>query len=198
VLHLNEIVPSNFELNDDNLLKVAMPNRNGMTTRHGMWSVMGKPDVQGSNCMKDCVAEVRVISDMPAFARNQHGNLAEQKRPVGPARGIDTVQYDSAKAGATPAVPAAVATAAGTPNVKDLLALDACTACHAVDSKVVGPSFREVGTKYKSRTDAEAFLANRIRSGGQGNWGAVPMPPQPALKDDDARAIARWVLAGAQ
>jgi cytochrome c len=63
---------------------------------------------------------------------------------------------------------------------------------------VVGPSFREVGTKYKSRTDAEAFLTARIRSGGQGNWGAVPMPPQPALKDDDARAIARWVLAGAQ
>jgi cytochrome c551/c552 len=198
VLHLNEIVPADFELNDGNLLKVAMPNRNGMTTRHGMWSVKGKPDVQGSSCMKDCVAEVRVISDMPAFARNQHGNLAEQKRPVGPARGIDTAQYDTAKAGAAPAVPAAVATATGTPNVKDLLARNACTACHAVDSKVVGPSFREVGTKYKSRTDGEAFLANRIRSGGQGNWGAVPMPPQPALKDDDARAIARWVLAGAQ
>ena len=99
MLHLDEIVPADFELNDGNLLKVAMPNRNGMTTRHGMWTVKGKPDVQGSSCMKDCVAEVRVVSDMPAFARNQHGNLAEQKRPVGPARGIDTAQYDSAKAG---------------------------------------------------------------------------------------------------
>ena len=199
VLHLNEIVPADFELNDANLIKVAMPNRNGMTTQHGMSSVKGKPDVQGSSCMKDCVAQVQVVSQLPEFARNQHGNLADQKRPIGPARGIDTAQYDSAKTAPVASVPAAATAAAtGAPNVKDLLSRNACTACHAVDSKVVGPSFREVGTKYKSRADAETYLANKIRSGGQGTWGAVPMPPQPALKDDDARAIARWVLAGAQ
>ena len=74
-----------------------MPNRNGMTTQHGMSSVKGKPDVQGSSCMKDCVKErCKVTSTLPEFARNQHGNLAEQKRPIGPYRGIDTTKYDSA------------------------------------------------------------------------------------------------------
>jgi len=59
-----------------------------------MLSVKGKPDVTGSLCMKDCVKEVKVTSELPEFARNQHGNLAEQKRPLGPTRGIDTTRYD--------------------------------------------------------------------------------------------------------
>ncbi len=95
VLHLNEIVPADFELNDGNLTKVQMPNRNGMTTQHGLSSVKGKPDAQGSSCMKDCVKEVKVTSSLPEFARNQHGNLAEQKRPIGPYRGIDTTKYEA-------------------------------------------------------------------------------------------------------
>ena len=56
VLHLNEIVPADFELNDKTLLTVQMPNRNGLTTDHGLSRVQGKPDAQGSLCMKDCVA----------------------------------------------------------------------------------------------------------------------------------------------
>ena len=201
VLHLNEIVPADFELNDGNLTKVPMPNRNGMSTNHGMWSVKGKPDVQGSNCVKDCVPAVKVVSELPEFARNQHGNLAEQKRPIGPFRGIDTARYDASKpstvAAAAGAVPVAAATSAG-PNVKDLLTRNACTACHATDSKVVGPSFREVGTKYQARGDAEAYLAKKIKEGGQGAWGGVPMPAQPGLKDDEAKVLARWILAGAK
>ena len=97
VLHLNEIVPADFELNDGNLTKVPMPNRNGMSTNHGLSSVKGKPDAQGSSCMKDCVKEVKVTSSLPEFARNQHGNLAEQKRPIGPSHGIDTTKYEQGK-----------------------------------------------------------------------------------------------------
>jgi len=195
VLHLNEIVPADFELNDGNLTKVQMPNRNGMTTDHGMWSVKGKPDVQGSNCMKDCVREVKVTSSLPEFARNQHGNLAEQKRPIGPTRGIDTTRYDGSKAVVASA--AAAPPSAG-PNVQQLITTNACTACHSVDSKVVGPAFREVGAKYKSRPDAEAYLVRKIKEGGQGVWGTVPMPPQPALKEADAKAIVDWILGGAK
>jgi len=199
VLHLNEIVGADFELNDGNLTKVRMPNRNGMTTNHGMWSVKGKPDVQGSSCMKDCGPEVKITSYLPEFARNQNGNLAEQVRGFGPFRGIDTARYEVAKAGgAAAATPAAAAPAAAAVDIKGLLAKNACTACHAVDGKVVGPSFREVGSKYASRADAETYLARKIKEGGQGAWGAVPMPPQPALKDDDARLMARWILAGAK
>ena len=196
VLNLNEIVPADFELNDGNLIKVPMPNRNGMTTNHGMSSVKGKPDVQGSNCMKDCVPEVKVISSLPDFARNQHGNLAEQMRPLGPQRGIDTTRYDPGATKVATAAPVPAAPAG--PNVQQLLASNACTACHAVDSKVVGPGFRDIGVKHKGRTDAEAYLAKKIKEGGQGVWGTVPMPPQPNLKEADAKAIARWILGGAK
>lgn len=196
VLHLNEIVPADFELNDGNLTKVPMPNRNGMTTQHGLSSVKGKPDVQGSSCMKDCLREVKVVSTLPEFARNQHGNLAEQKRPIGPVRGIDTTRYEPGKT-AVAAAPAAAA-AAGAPDAKKLIVNNSCTACHGVDNKIVGPSFREVGSKYQGRSDAEAYLVKKIKEGGQGSWGAVPMPPQPTLKDGDAKAIASWILGGAK
>jgi cytochrome c len=198
VLHLNEIVPADFELNDQNLTKVQMPNRNGMTTEHGMFSVKGKPDVQGSSCMKDCVKEVKVTSDLPEFARNQHGNLAEQKRPFGPTRGIDTTRYDPA-AKAAAAKPAQVAVAApAAVDPRALVTKNACTACHGMTSKVVGPGFTEVAAKYQGKADAEAYLTKKIKAGGEGVWGPVPMPPQAALKDEEALAIARWIVAGAK
>jgi cytochrome c len=197
VLHLNEIVPAEFELSDQNITKVEMPNRNGMTTSHGMASVKGKPDAQGSSCMKDCVKEVKVVSELPTFARNQHGNLAEQKRPLGPTRGIDTTRYDPAAQAAAKAAPAAAAPAAAA-DPKTLVTKNACTACHGMTSKVVGPGFTEVAAKYQGKPDTEAYLVKKIKSGGEGVWGPVPMPPQPGLKDDDALAIAKWIAGGAK
>jgi cytochrome c len=197
VLHLNEIVPADFVLNDQNITKVQMPNRNGMTTDHGMFSVKGKPDVQGTACMKDCVKEVKVTSELPEFARNQHGNLAEQKRPLGPTRGIDTTRYDPSKAAAK-ATPVAVAAAPAAVDPKALLTKNACTACHGMTNKIVGPGFTEVASKYQGKADAEAYLVKKIKAGGEGVWGAVPMPPQAALKDDEAQAIARWIAGGAK
>jgi cytochrome c len=175
-----------------------MPNRNGMSTEHGMFSVKGKPDVQGSSCMKDCVKEVKVTSDLPEFARNQHGNLAEQKRPFGPTRGIDTTRYDPA-AKAAAAKPAQVAVAApAAVDPRALVTKNACTACHGMTSKVVGPGFTEVAAKYQGKADAEAYLTKKIKAGGEGVWGPVPMPPQAALKDEEALAIAKWIVAGAK
>jgi S-disulfanyl-L-cysteine oxidoreductase SoxD len=197
VLHLNEIVPEDFELSDQNLLKVQMPNRNGFTLNHGMASAKGKPDVQGALCMKDCVKEVKVTSELPEFARNAHGNLAEQKRPLGPMRGIDTTRYEQGKAGAKPVAVAAVATASAA-NPQDLLKRQACTACHAQSSRVVGPSFSEIVGKYGTRADAEGYLSDKIKAGGVGVWGQIPMPAQPGLKDDEAKVLAKWILGGAR
>lgn len=198
VLHLNEIVPEDFELSDQNILKVQMPNRHGMTTEHGMRSVAGKPDVQGTLCMKDCVKEVKVASELPTFARNAHGNLAEQKRPLGPMRGIDTTRYEQGKAGAVKVAAAPAAAAAAGPNPADVLKARACTACHAVASKIVGPSFQEIGGKYASRGDAAAYLVEKMKLGGVGAWGQIPMPAQPALTDAEAQAVAKWILGGAK
>ena len=199
VLHLNEIVPEDFELSDENILKVQMPNRFGMTTDHGMRSVKGKPDVQGSSCMKDCFqGEVKVASTLPEFARNAHGNLAEQKRPLGPFRGIDTTRYEQGKPGAVKVAAAAPAAAAAGPNPADVIKARACTACHAVASKIVGPSFQEIGAKYASRGDAPAYLIDKMKAGGVGVWGQIPMPAQPALTDAEAQAVAKWILGGAK
>jgi cytochrome c len=80
----------------------------------------------------------------------------------------------------------------------DLAKKNACTACHAVDKKMVGPSYQDVAKKYASQKDAAAMLAKSIKAGGSGKWGPVPMPAQPALSDADALALANWVLGGAK
>jgi len=73
-----------------------------------------------------------------------------------------------------------------------------CTVCHAVDKKIVGPSFQEVNKKYAGQSDAAAKLTESIRKGASGKWGQVPMPPQPQLSEADAKALANWVLSGAK
>jgi cytochrome c len=74
-----------------------------------------------------------------------------------------------------------------------LLAKHTCTACHAQDRKVVGPSFNDIAKKYPGKAD---YLAGKIKSGGSGVWGPVPMPPQTA-PDGDIKTIANWLAAGA-
>ncbi len=74
----------------------------------------------------------------------------------------------------------------------------ACLACHTVDKKLVGPSYQDVAKKYAGQKDALAVLTKAIKAGGSGKYGAVPMPPQPALSDADAKTLATWVLAGAK
>ncbi|GLS15712.1 c-type cytochrome [Hydrogenophaga electricum] len=80
---------------------------------------------------------------------------------------------------------------------KALAGKSACLACHAADKKLVGPSYKEVMTKHQGQADAVAKVAARIKSGGSGMYGPVPMPPQPNLKDDELKLLAEWVLAGA-
>ena len=69
-----------------------------------------------------------------------------------------------------------------------------CMACHAVDKKLVGPAYKEVAAKYKSDKGAVAMLAAKIKSGGKGVWGEVPMPPN-NVTPEEATKLATWVLA---
>ena len=70
-----------------------------------------------------------------------------------------------------------------------------CLACHAIDKKVVGPAFKDVASKYVDRKDNVAYLVNKIKKGGSGVWGAIPMPAQPQLSDKEAETLATWVLS---
>ena len=70
----------------------------------------------------------------------------------------------------------------------------ACTACHAVDRKLVGPAYKDVAAKYRGDAKAEAMLAEKVKKGGVGNWGQVPMPPNAQVPDKDIAAMVRWIL----
>lgn len=70
-----------------------------------------------------------------------------------------------------------------------------CLACHAVDKKVVGPSYKEVAAKYKGDAKAEAMLADKVKKGGVGTWGEIPMPPNAAVSDADIKTLVKWILS---
>jgi len=82
----------------------------------------------------------------------------------------------------------------GDDPVQKLLGANACSGCHAVDQRVVGPSFKEIGARYAGDPGAAARLGAKIRGGGRGVWGPVPMPPNPGLSDADLDVIVGWVL----
>jgi len=71
----------------------------------------------------------------------------------------------------------------------------ACFACHTLDKKMVGPSYKEVAAKYRSDKEAAAKLAAKVKNGGQGVWGNVPMPPNAAVPDADIKALVGWILS---
>jgi cytochrome c len=199
ILNLGEIVPDDFVLSNNNIADIKMPNRNGMTTKHGFWSVSGKPDVNGSTCMTNCVPFVQIGSTLPDFARNAHENIADQNRMYGPYRGADTTKPSLKELPSSRG--AGLSSAANPPSMTakspaGLFKSENCTACHAPNAKLVGPSIADVAKKYQGQNDAQDKLMAKVKSGGAGVWGAIPMPPQAQLSDDDRRALVAWMLAG--
>ena len=230
MLHLANVVPADYTLSDSNIADTQkrIPNRLGMHTAHAMWpgkELKGslKPDVQGSTCTQNCVLEAKVTSFIPDYARDAHGNLAEQSRTMGGSRGavtLNTVKSTSEstfleqKPATLPVNNAQVATknianmiskadASGAEksvikyaDVSPILQKFACAACHSVDTRLVGPSFQDIVRKQRARSDAAAYLASKIKAGGQGVYGQIPMPAQ-QISDPDAHKIVAWILQGA-
>ena len=196
ILNLGEILPDRFVLSDKNIGEVQqrMPNRNGMTRNHGLWDVKGRPDVQNTLCMKDCPAgangKPKVLSAIPDYARDAHGNLAEQNRIIGPVRGVVTLK--SVVAEASPA-----ATDQRTLDPRTLANASNCLACHAENRKIVGPSFKEIASRYKGDSGAQARLMAKVRDGGAGTWGNVPMPPNSEMKSEHIQVLVHWILTAA-
>ena len=198
LLNLQEIVPGDFELSDKNMgdVQKLLPNRNGMTMDHGMWPGAsakkggigngGTPDVKNTACMKNCKSEVLIGSTLPDYARTAHGELADQYRSFGPVRGTRTL-----------GAPAATTKPAANPAM-EMATKNGCMACHGVNNKIVGPGYNEVLARYKDQPDAEDRLVAKVKAGGQGVWGAVPMPPNGHLKDEDLKTLVKWILSGAK
>ena len=97
---------------------------------------------------------------------------------------------------------AALATgfAVSTPALADmaLATTKNCMACHAVDKKLVGPSYKDIATKYAGQADAADKLANKVVKGGSGAWGPVPMPANAQINDADAKKLVNWIMAGSK
>ncbi|WP_188567788.1 c-type cytochrome [Undibacterium terreum] len=209
ILNMAEIVPDDYVLSDKNIAEVQkrLPNRNGLQTRHGMWEVKGKPDTGNTACMKDCVKTVSISSRLPDYARNAHGDIAKQNRIIGPVRGADTLAAAPTEAlkgkttlvlAAEPSAKSASASVAASADGLALAKKYACLACHGIGNKIVGPAFKDVQNKYAAANDVENRLAAKIKAGGQGAWGAIPMPPNQQVPDADIKAIVKWIMAGAK
>lgn len=80
-------------------------------------------------------------------------------------------------------------------SADDLLKKYACTACHAIDKKMVGPAYKDVAAKYKGNAQAATILMEKVKKGGVGNWGQVPMPPNAAVPDADIKTMVTYILA---
>ena len=90
---------------------------------------------------------------------------------------------------------AAGAHAADAKASEELLKKNACTACHSIDKKMVGPAYKEEAAKYRGHKDAEEKLTEKVKKGGKGVWGEVPMPPNAAVKDEDIKTMVQYVLS---
>jgi cytochrome c5 len=129
--------------------------------------------------------------------------------PAAPAPTTATASAPAAPVAAT--APVAAITAAAPPSAaagaakpgapldlkaaEALMQKDGCSACHGVDKKIVGPAYVDVAAKYKGDAGANAKLTQKVKAGGAGVWGQIPMPPNPHVPDDDIKALVSWILA---
>jgi cytochrome c len=105
----------------------------------------------------------------------------------------------AAPAASPPVATAAPAAKAGAPldlqSGQAMMQKDGCAACHAVDKAVVGPPYSQVAAKYRGDKTAAAKLEQKVKAGGSGVWGPVPMPPNTAVRDADIKALVSWILS---
>ncbi len=78
---------------------------------------------------------------------------------------------------------------------QELATKNACMSCHQLAVKVVGPAYKDVANKYKGDPEAAAKLAEKVKAGGSGVWGPIPMPPNANVSDEDVKALVDWILS---
>lgn len=201
ILNLSGVIPDDFTLTDENIVEVQklMPNRNGMSLKHGLRHIKGKPDVKSKACMKNCKTTSKLTSMLPDAARNVHGNIQQQNRTFGAVRGIDTSKPPAKTLKETIARQKPLKANGSAEGDSDMLGLAKkhnCLTCHGVENKIVGPGFKEIAEKYKGDKNAESDLQDKVKNGTSGTWGEIEMPAQTTVNDSDIKALVNWILKG--
>ena len=160
-------------------------------TSKGMPAKGGNPDLSDGDVERGVVymanrsgARFKEPAAPPAAAAGPAATPAASAAPVVAAAG-------------TPVAAAAAATPGGALDLQTgqaLMQKDGCAACHAVDKKVLGPAYQDVAAKYRGDAGALAKLTQKVKMGGTGVWGQVPMPPNAQVSDADIKALVSWIL----
>jgi len=133
------------------------------------------------------LAPEAVAARIQPVARVEFADAAGPPKPAAPSA--------PASATAPAAAPPVQVAAAAPANPEQLLQKFGCLACHALDKKVIGPSYKEVAAKYAGDKNALDALAKKVKAGGQGVWGQIPMAPNPQVPDADLQAMVKYILA---
>ncbi len=140
-----------------------------------------------------------------AYMANAAGAAFKEPAATAPTTVAASASPIATAAAATPAAPAAavatpaaaaapVAAALDMKTAEAMMQKNGCAACHGVDKKIVGPSYQDVAAKYRGDKDALAKLTQKVKAGGSGVWGAVPMPPNVQVPEADIKALVSWIL----
>jgi cytochrome c len=141
--------------------------------------------------------EVIVVSDSSNSASE---NTAEGST-LSESHGVKHSESEAVKPEGKASQPAVIVKApenTDNPDIKKgelLISKSDCFACHKLQDKLLGPSYKDVANKYENTKANIDYLVNKVKTGGSGVWGAVPMSPHPALSDDDARVMISYVLS---
>jgi len=204
LLNLARIIPADFILTNESIIEVQklMPNRNGMSLKHGLRTVNGKPDINSVACMRNCKTLNKITSMYPESARNSHGNIKEQNRTFGAVRGVDTSLLATNTLEESLARQKLINLSELTNNgsvelnMLNLAKKNNCLSCHNTKNKLIGPSFYDIAIKYKSDKGANITLLKKIKEGTSGTWGEIAMPPQTTISEADATELVNWILKG--
>ena len=141
----------------------------------------------------DELERIAPIGKVSVAGQEQPASAAE---PAAEAAAAEMPAAESAPQAATETAAAETpSSAAASDGQLALATTSGCMACHKVDAKLVGPGYQEVAAKYKGDAAALEMLVEKVKKGGTGTWGPVPMPPNAHVSDENIRAILAWVLS---
>ncbi len=160
----------------------------------------GNPDLTDTEVARAVVymanAAGATFKEPAAAAQPAAASASAAPAPAVPIAAAAAAPVAPAASPAAPAVASAGAPLAlNAQSGQAMMQKDGCAACHAVDKKIVGPAYQEVAAKYSGDKDAAAKLVQKVKSGGSGVWGTVPMPPNAQVPDADIKALVTWILA---